>query len=227
MVHPRRVRPVFAGNQSYCRDKTSVSQRLGRIMIECRYCRDSFRSAPEKLGARCPTCRMPLYERDRHKAPAVDVGPCTLHQDKSAHGKCRRCGKLICSVCRTRWDDETVCPGCLDHILENEPSPQLARTQNRQANWSIAAAIMGWLLLVLTLLPLSSLAGDAENQGAASTAGRLFLASFVPAVCALGPGAACIRWRGRRLAVATWGVVLAGAQLGLMLGVMLFSVWLN
>ena len=42
-------------------------------------------------------------------------------------------GKLICAVCRTRWEDEAVCPACLDRALDLEPNPQLIKSQKRQA----------------------------------------------------------------------------------------------
>ncbi|MBI3410392.1 MAG: hypothetical protein HY040_18800 [Planctomycetes bacterium] len=195
-------------------------------MIECRYCRDAFGTPTEKIGARCPTCRMPLFERDRHKAPPIDLGPCALHKDKTAHGKCQQCGKLICPVCRTRWDDRIICTSCMDAVLSKEPNPRLVRTLDRQAGWSVALATVGWLVLLMTFWPLSALS-QGLTQGQATAASLLFLFSFLPALCAAGQGAACIRARGRRLTLATCGVSLAGAQLGLLLGLLVCNVWLN
>ena len=64
-------------------------------MIECRYCREALRQPIEKIGARCPNCRMPLFEKDRQRPPVVDLGPCATHKDNSAAAKCQRCGKMM------------------------------------------------------------------------------------------------------------------------------------
>ena len=67
-------------------------------MVECPYCYRVFRQAAEKLGARCPKCRMPLYEdpAKRRKQPERDQGPCSLHPDAAAIARCTRCDKAIC-----------------------------------------------------------------------------------------------------------------------------------
>src|ERR1700681_1890261 len=100
-------------------------------MIECRYCRDVFRKPLEKIGARCPTCRMPLFEKDRQRPPVVDLGPCALHKDNSAVAKCQHCGKMMCALCRTRWNEEIVCSECLDQTLaQGANGPRRAQMQD-------------------------------------------------------------------------------------------------
>jgi len=51
-------------------------------MIECPSCYRVFRQPPEKLGARCPKCKMPLYEDPgkRRKDPDKDYGRCDVHR---------------------------------------------------------------------------------------------------------------------------------------------------
>jgi hypothetical protein len=199
---------------------------LDVIMIECRYCRDVFHKPVEKIGARCPTCRMPLFEKDRQRPPVVDLGPCALHKDNSAVAKCQRCGKMMCVLCRTRWEEEIVCAACLDLSLEKgEASPKLAEAQNRQAAWSVALAVGGWSLLLLTLWPLSALFKGSPERSPAVLTLMLFYGSFFPALFALGQAVACIRVRGKRLSLATWGLSLAGLQLGMCLGILFLNIW--
>src|SRR5437764_5523979 len=98
----------------------------------------------EKIGARCPNCRMPLFEKDRQRPPVVDLGPCALHKDNSAVAKCSRCGQMICSLCRTRWEDEILCTACLDQSLHTgRANPRLSKVQKRQATWSVVLACGG------------------------------------------------------------------------------------
>ena len=194
-------------------------------MIECRHCRDVFRQPAEKIGARCPTCRLPLFEKDRQRPPVVDLGPCAVHKDNSAVAKCRRCGKMMCAVCRTRWDQEIICSSCLDQSLaRGQASPKLAQVQDRQASSSVLLAIMGWAVLLLTLWPASALFRGNPNENVSTFALILFFGSFLFAVLALGQAAACIRVRGRRLALATCGLALAGLHLGLGLGILVLNI---
>lgn len=197
-------------------------------MIECRHCRQVFRTPPEKVGARCPTCRMPLFEKERQRPPAVDLGPCAEHAEATAVAKCQRCARMMCSVCRTRWAEELLCPACLGRALaDGEANPRAVQTQNRQAVWSLLLALAAWGLLLLTLWPLSNLFRGQPDKGIATFAVSLFLLSFLPALFALGHGTACIRTRGQRLALATLGVCLAGSHLGVSLGTLFLNVWHN
>jgi hypothetical protein len=195
-------------------------------MIECRHCRDVFRQPVEKIGARCPTCRMPLFERDRSRPPVVDLGPCAVHPDNSAAAKCQRCGQMMCALCRTRWDDDIICAACLNLSLrQGDANPRQARLQKRQASLSLVLAVLGWGFLFLTLWPLSSLLKGTPSQGLGTWALILFFGSFWLALFALGQAGACIRVRGSRMALATCGLSLAGLQIGLGLGLMILNIW--
>jgi DNA-directed RNA polymerase subunit RPC12/RpoP len=196
------------------------------FMIECRHCRAAFRQTAEKIGARCPTCRRPLFEKERPRAPVVDLGPCAAHQDNSAVAKCQLCGKMMCALCRTRWDEEIVCAECLDQSLgKGEASPRLARMQDRQAASSLTLAILGWGVLLLSLLPLNALFRGNPGESLAIFALLLFFGSLMFALLALGQAAACIRNRGRRLVMATSGLTLAGLHVGLCLGILVLNIW--
>jgi hypothetical protein len=195
-------------------------------MIECRHCREVFHQPLEKIGARCPTCRMPLFEKERQRPPVVDLGPCATHKNNNAAAKCPRCGKMMCALCRTRWNDEIICSQCLDQSLQQGgASPRTVQTQDRQAALSVFLAASGWAFLLLTLWPLSALFQNSPTQGLATFALILFYGSFFFALFALGQAAACIRTRGRRLPMATCGLTLAGLHLGLCLGLLVLNIW--
>jgi hypothetical protein len=188
--------------------------------------RDVFREPLEKIGARCPTCRLPLFEKERQRAPVVDLGPCAVHVDNAAVAKCQRCGKMMCAFCRTRWEDEIACVQCVDQSLhDGAASPSQARSRKRQAALSLALAFMGWLVLLLALWPLAALYKGSPDRSPATLTLMLFFGSFFFAVFALGQGIASLRERGPRLAVATCGLSLAGLQLGICLGLMAINLW--
>jgi len=195
-------------------------------MIECRHCREVFRQPVEKIGARCPVCRKPLFEKDRQRPPVVDLGPCAVHAGNSAVAKCQRCGKMMCAYCRTRWQEEIICAACLDQSLsKGDASPRQARLQNRQASWSFSLATAAWCLLLLAFAAGSALFRGAPSQGQATFTLVIFFSSFALALFSLGHGAACIRARGKRLSLATCGVTLAGLHLGVCLGLIVLNVW--
>src|SRR5262245_19885286 len=144
-------------------------------MIECRYCRETLHQPMEKIGARCPNCRMPLFEKDRPRPPVVDLGPCAVHQDNSAVAKCQRCGKMICVLCRTRWDEEILCVACLDQALRHgDVNPRLVQAQNRQATASVVLAVLGWAVLLLSLWPFLALLRGHPDGGPANFTLMLF-----------------------------------------------------
>ena len=199
-------------------------------MIECPYCYRVFRQPAEKLGARCPKCRMPFYEdpAKRRKTPEKDYGPCVQHPETPSITKCSRCGAPMCQVCRTRWHGEPVCPQCVDQsIADDEPSPLEAQMQTKQAWTSVIFALCGWMLLLLTLGPLSTFHQTPVQRIIVILTYFCFLGSFLPGVFGLGWSLSAIRLRGDHRKLATCGLLCAGSQLGLAIGVIVVNLWHN
>lgn len=197
-------------------------------MVECRHCRRLFRDDPEHLGARCPSCRLPLYERAESARPPLAPGmaACAVHPSRPSIAACRLCRTPLCQVCRTRWREQAVCPACIEKALG---SPETAgddpRLQRRQAVWSLVLGLAGWGLLLLGSLPLVLM--SSAKKELAILSGLVILFSFVPALFALGQGTAGVRSRGDCLRLATTGLALSGSQLGMMIGLLLLKVWTN
>src|SRR4051794_33009260 len=107
------------------------------IMLECRHCGEVFREDPERLGARCQRCRMPLYDRSdalrREETTPADA-KCAKHPLNWAIGACQRCGGNYCALCRSRWRDQTLCLACVEAALgELEGRPEEVKAHQRQA----------------------------------------------------------------------------------------------
>lgn len=197
-------------------------------MLECPYCFRVFRTSPEKLGARCPKCRMPLFEgAARRRRPEKEVGDCALHAGTPALTKCERCDRAMCGTCRTRWQDEAVCTTCVDESLAlDEPSPQEGQRQHRMAWMSVGFAGAAWFVLLMTLWPLSTF-HDPAGAHRTYLGGFFYFSSFVPALFALGQAAAAVRLRGETTTIALIGLIASGSQLGLMLGLLTLGIWHN
>lgn len=199
-------------------------------MIECPFCYRVFRQPPEKLGARCPKCKMPLYEdpSKQRKNPDKDMGRCEQHPDAMAIAKCSRCDQPMCRTCRTRWHEEPVCPRCIDEsIADDEPSPREAQLQTKHAWISVILAVVGWLILLMTLVPYSSFSGGKVGSLVMFMTYFLFLGSFLPAIFGLGCAVSAIRLRGDFGKLAACGLVAAGSQIGLAIGLIVINIWHN
>jgi hypothetical protein len=199
-------------------------------MIECPYCYRVYRQPPEKLGARCPKCKMPLYEdpSKRRKTPDKDYGRCDQHPDAQALAKCSRCDRPMCQTCRTRWHEEPVCPRCVDEsIADDEPGPREAQLQTKHAWTSVILATVGWMVLLMTLAPYSQFHAGQVRPIIIFITYFLFLGSFVPAVFGVGCAVSAIRLRGDFGKLATCGLVGAGTQLGLAIGLIVINIWHN
>jgi hypothetical protein len=202
-------------------------------MLECPSCYRVFRANPEKLGARCPKCRAPLFERPpRRRAPEKDIGICAKHAQTPAVAKCVRCNRLMCAACRTRWHDEATCPECIEQsVASGEPTPHETQRHERQAWTGVVLASVGWLAATLVFWPLSYL--HSPTGGMLPPGGWVFLgtvfffASMIPALVGLGQSASALLLRGPLRTVATCGLVASGLQLGVSLGVIVLNLWHN
>lgn len=201
-------------------------------MIECRHCREYFRGDVERLGARCPRCRLPLYERpelQRRKAEGGETqAVCAVHVGNSAIGSCSRCGTAMCGICRTRWFDRALCAACVQHAVESrETSPEEIFTRRRQARWSFAVACVGWVLLLLGCLLLLAVIRGGPNNELRVLALLTILSSFLPSLFAVGNGLSALRTRGEGFRLAVTGIAMGASLVGLLIGVMLVNTWQN
>lgn len=198
-------------------------------MVECRHCRHLFPASKESVGARCPRCRLPLYERVDPPQPAVpptgDVPKCVSHPQSQALGTCQNCGIPLCAVCRTRWRDQFLCPACVERTVERRPED--ARALRRQAVLSVVFGVASWVLVVLGGLAVARGGGLQPRQPLQNLGYLLLLASFVPALVGVGQGAAAVWDRGDRLRLALCGLVVAGSHLGILIGLLLFNTMHN
>ncbi len=195
-------------------------------MIECRHCHNVAGRAGEAVGARCPTCRMPLFEKDRQRPPVVDLGPCALHNENGAVAKCQRCGKMMCALCRTRWEEAYVCSTCLDGALKKgDANPRVVQGQFRRARSSVLLALLAWAVFVLARWLLTALFRESPERGTATFTLILFFSSMFLAIYAIGQAAACIRVRSQSTVLATVGFSLAGLELGVCLGMVVLNLW--
>jgi hypothetical protein len=173
---------------------------------------------------------MPLYEdpSKKRKAPEQDFGKCAQHLDSPSVAKCSRCDAPVCQTCRTRWHEEVVCPQCVDNSLaDDEPSPLEAQMQTKQAWFSVILAVAGWMVLLMTLAPFSTFHQTPVKPILVFLTYFLFLVSFLPALFALGFAVAAMRLRGDFGKLALGGLICAGSQLGLAIGVIVINLWHN
>jgi hypothetical protein len=200
-------------------------------MLECPYCFRVFRKSPEQLGARCPKCRMPLFEgSSKRRRAEKELGLCVTHGHNDAIALCAKCQQPMCSTCRTRWHEQLMCPGCVSQSMEiDEPGPVEGHRQFRQAWLSIGFALGAWGVLLLTIAPLSTFhdGAQAAHDKMVLLAGLFLFSSLIPALFGLGQAASALRLRGQNLRVATVGLVLSGTQVGLMVGLFVLNLWHN
>lgn len=196
-------------------------------MVECRHCRAVFEIPPEKIGARCPDCRLPLFERSDRPMREIESGVCAYHPKMPGVTTCTRCQSRICSNCRTRWHDENLCLRCVEEsIAKNEPHPRELKSRQMQSIRGFVLALIGAFFFVLGLWILYSSRND-PTSSASSWSILMIFAGLIPCVVAMGQGAAVIIKRGPLMKMATSSVVIASSQIGLTVGMMLVSFWRN
>jgi hypothetical protein len=197
-------------------------------MLPCPVCGDPLLGDRERIGARCPTCREPLYEQDRdpHRL-AADGSRCVKHPNNGAAGTCQRCGNYLCNICWSRWHDQSLCAACVERALQGgEATPTEARGHLLQAVLAVVFGVIAWLTTIGTIVMI--VAGvQGENEFLAGVGMIVFLASPVPAVVGMGQGVAAIRARGNHMIMATIGLILSGLHAGMMVGLFTVSVWVQ
>ena len=88
-------------------------------MPRCPDCGFRLPGDRNRVGARCPHCRSPLYQPPgRFPREAADgEAACVVHPGNVSVGACGRCGNFLCDTCRTRWDDLVLCAACVDRAV--------------------------------------------------------------------------------------------------------------
>jgi hypothetical protein len=196
-------------------------------MNRCPSCDYPLPHDRERLGARCPNCRDPLYEPPgRVGRPArADEGACVLHAGREAVGTCRRCGNYFCEVCRTRWRDQILCVACVERVLEaREATPEQARAHFRQAILGLLMGGGAWVVMLLAVL-LAGVSVISKNVLLVLLAFLLLLGAPLLGVLGLGQAAAALRTRGSHMIAATSGMIVSGLLLGAFIGFFIFRLW--
>jgi hypothetical protein len=208
-------------------------------MPRCRHCRTLLRRHPEDIGARCPRCREPLFEQAggpeqiASGETTLDVkeeatkGLCAIHRRSLARGTCQRCGNYLCPVCRTRLRGQTLCPPCVERVLETqEATPQEARAHLLQSILALVLGVAAWAVVVAGMIVIG-VGASSESMVLIGVGGLILLVSPLAAVAGAGQGAAAIRTRGDHMILATIGLLLSAFQIAAVIGLITFSVLLN
>jgi hypothetical protein len=140
-------------------------------------------------------------------------------------GACQRCGNFLCTVCRTRWRDRSLCCACVDRALEaKEAAPQEVRVHFRQSLLAILFGIAAWVVLLLGgVLAFAGVAGR-MNVVLLGLGSLVFFASPLFAAQGVGQAAAALRARGDHMIMATCGLLLSALEAGVVIGLFFFSI---
>ncbi len=200
-------------------------------MARCPTCDYPLPGDRERLGARCPRCRDPLYEPPtRVSRPAAEgESACAIHAGRLSVGTCGRCGNYLCEVCRTAWRDQILCVACVDRLLEGpQATPEQARAHTRAAVLSIVLGGSAWVLAIAALVIVAvAVAGGGSGVSPvlALLALGILLSGASAACVGAGQAIAALRTRGHHMILATAGLILDGLYLGVLIGWLSFGVW--
>lgn len=197
-------------------------------MNRCPSCDYPLPHDRERIGARCPNCRDPLYEPPgRISRPTREgEGACAVHAGRETVGTCGRCGNFFCEICRTRWRDQIVCASCVERALASrEATPEQARAHLRQAVLGLLLGIAAWGVFLLG--QLMGVAAIAANKNVLLLLVALvFMVGSAPlGVLGIGQAAAALRARGHHMIVATGGLLISGLFVGSFIGLFVFQLW--
>jgi len=128
----------------------------------------------------------------------------------------------MCGICRSRWNERTLCLACVERLMgKGHTASEDVRTQRWQALVSVLLGFCSWILA----LPLVLFRGAGSSQEALFGLLVLAVISLLPSLFGLGQAAAVIRVRGDRMVLAACGLVLTGAQIGTVTGLVLLVIW--
>ncbi len=202
-------------------------------MPRCPSCGEALRGDSERMRARCPHCREPLYERPTptdQRRGADDEGACLTHPQNRGVGTCQRCGNFLCAVCRTRWRNQALCVACLERALEQkEATAEETQSHYRQAVAALLCGLGAWGSGLLGFILMVTAVGGVQANSMAVMlilpGGVLCLIAAMLAFGGIGQGVAAIRARGDHMILATAGLILSCLQPGAIIGLFSFAFW--
>ncbi len=204
-------------------------------MALCPSCDYPIPDDRNRVGARCPNCRDPLYEPpERFGRPVREgEGACSVHPECESVGPCGRCGNFMCETCRTKWRNQILCAACVDRAMESkEAAPEQSASQLRQAILALSLGIGAWVMCLVGVL----VAGLGVAASGGQMAGTLIwglLAVVVLLVAAgvalfgVGQDAAVLRARGAYMIMATISLVIGGLYVGFFIGLFAVSIYMR
>ncbi|MHB1422699.1 MAG: hypothetical protein ACYC3I_05785 [Gemmataceae bacterium] len=199
-------------------------------MNRCPSCDYPLPHDRERIGARCPNCRDPLYEPPGRVSRPVreGEGACAVHAGRETVGTCGRCGNFYCEVCRTRWREQLLCAACVERALAaREAAPEQVRAHFRQALLGLLMGLGAWCVFVLGwLLTVAAVVANG-NFFLAFLGVLLFIAAVLLAVLGSGQAIAALRTRGNQMIMATSALLISGLFVGAFLGLFVFNLWIN
>lgn len=199
-------------------------------MNRCPSCDYPLPPDRERIGARCPNCRDPLYEPPGRISRPVreDEGGCALHAGRETVGTCGRCGNYFCEVCRTRWREQILCAACADRALASrEATPEQARAHFRQALLGLLMGLGAWCFFLLGQLFILGALFAERNPLLILLGLLLVVCAVLLAVVGTGQAAAALRTRGAHMILATSGFLIGGLFLGVFIGNYVLQLWIT
>lgn len=112
--------------------------------------------------APCPTCAaklqvevFPALVRPVTSTPAESIAEesasaCFYHPQKKAVFPCDSCGRFLCALCDVDFNNQHLCPGCLDAGKKKDKIQNLQNRRVRYDNIAVALAVFPLLLFYLT-----------------------------------------------------------------------------
>jgi hypothetical protein len=184
----------------------------------------------ERLGARCPNCRDPLYEPAGHvsRFAREGEGACAVHAGREAAGTCGRCGNFFCEVCRTRWRDRILCAACAERALASrEATPEQERAHYRQALFGLLMGLGAWAMFVFAQAIVVGVLVSGVGRVLILFGFLFMVGSMLLGVIGMGQAAAAVRTRGPYMGLAVAGTIVDGLFLGVFIGNYLVPLWIS
>src|SRR3954464_7451316 len=153
-------------------------------MPRCPHCDYPVPDDRERVGARCPNCRDPLYEpalRFSRRAREGEAS-CAMHAGMESVSVCARCNQHLCETCRTRWRNVIICGACVDRALATgEARPVQTTSVAQQGVGGLLLGVGAWLTAGLAWGLLRTVSGsDSDLATVCSFFAVLLLAAAVP-----------------------------------------------